>query len=110
MDGVKFTGTEFCVGDNVTFTCTLPSLGHQWRGPGFSVIIVPASDVPFRSRTDDRLIFTRLGILPNGIITSLSLIVYSMFGGATLTCSDGIQVNTETQTSTATVLGEIVNL
>ena len=110
MDGVEFTGTGFCVGDNVTFSCTLPSFGHQWRGPGFTVTITPASVVPFMRGTDDRLIFTRLARLPNAIITSLSLIVYSGFDGATLTCSDALQINIETQTSSATVLGEIVNL
>ena len=107
MDGVVFSGTGFCVGDNVTFTCTLPSFAHQWIGPGFSETITPVTDVPFMRGTDNRLIFTRLGIHPNRIITSLSLVVYSGFDGATLTCSDGFQMNIETQTATATVFGEV---
>ena len=107
MDGANFNGTEFCIGDNVTFTCTLPVFAHQWRGPLLSESITPGTDVPFMSRSDDRLILTRLRRLPNRIITSLSLIVYSEFDGATYICSDSLTIITETQTATATVLGEV---
>ena len=73
MEGANFTGTGFCVGDNVTFTCTLPSFAHQWHVLGLSVIVTPGIGVPFMSGTNGRFVFTRLGSLPNGIITSLSL-------------------------------------
>ena len=108
VDGVEFTGTVFCVGDNVTFTCTVPSVAHQWSGPDdLSVLIGPLSEVPLIRGTDDRFIWTRVGNQTSGLMTSLSLIVYSGFPGATLTCSDTIQMNSETQTATATVLGEV---
>ena len=107
MDGVEFTGTGFCVGDNLTFTCTVSSLGHQWRGPSLSLTINPGSIVPYMDGPDGRFILTRVGSQRSRIITSLSLIVYFGFDGATLTCADSLLVVEETQTSTASVLGEV---
>ena len=107
MDGVEFTGTGFCVGDNVAFTCTVSSIAHQWRGPSFSASIIPSTLVPFMEGLDGRFRFTHVESQTSVIITSLSLVVYFGFDGATLTCSDGLEVVDETQTSTATVLGEV---
>ncbi len=107
MDGVEFNGTGFCVGDNVTFTCTVSSLVHLWTGPSLSVSISPGTVVPFMGGPDGRFILTRVGNQTSVIITSLSLVVYSGFDATKLTCADGLLVVEETQTSTATVLGEV---
>ena len=39
VDGMEFTGTEYCVGENVTFICSLPFVSHQWFGPKFNRIL-----------------------------------------------------------------------
>ena len=110
MDGVEFTGTEFCVGDNVMFICNLPFGSHQWFGPEFVIILNRLSSADMVG-PDDRYTLALVPPLPNTtVITSLSLIAYSGFDGVTLTCRDGVGVEADTQTSTASVLGKINTL
>ena len=106
MDGVNFSGTGFCVGDNVTFTCTVPINTHHWSGPGLSETVGAATVVPFLSGTDNQFILTRVDFQQSIISTSLSLTVYSGFDGVTLVCADGGGGNGDPQNFTATVLGK----
>ena len=110
MDGVEFTGTEFCVGDNVTFICNLPLASHQWIGPQVNSIFSRVSPTELVGPGGNYTV-SLVQPLPNAtVITSLSLIAYSGFDGVTLTCRDGLALVDGTQTSTASVLGKINTL
>ena len=106
MDGVEFTGTGFCVGDNVTFICDILSIAHQWNGPGFSTILIAivSSEVV---GPDNRFTLAVVNSSASRIITSLSVKVYSGFNGSNITCSDYLSLSSNIQTATVTVLGKI---
>ena len=106
MDGVEFTWTGFCVGDNVTFTCTLPLIAHQWNGPGFDRVLL-ATSTSVMGGPDDQFTLAVVNYSALGIVTSLSVLVYSGLNGASFNCSDGGLLSTNMQTATATVLGKI---
>ena len=110
MNGVEFTGTEFCVGDNVTFNCNLPFGIHQWIGPEFNRILNRESPTVMVGPGDRFTLAVVQPLQNTTVITSLSLIAYSRYDGVTLTCSDGNGLVADTQTSTASVLGKINTL
>ena len=110
MDGVEFTGTKFCVGDNVTFICSLPLSTHRWTGPEFDIVFSHVFSTVMVG-PDNNYTLALVQPLPNTtVITSLSLIAYSGFDGVTITCSDGNGLVADNQTSTASVLGKINKL
>ena len=106
MDGVEFTGTGFCVGDNVTFICNTPSIVHQWRGPDINRALVTSS-MPEKTGPDNMFTLVVVNSSASGFVTSLSVKVYSEFNGGNITCSDGNTPPTFIQSATATVLGKI---
>ena len=106
VDGVNTTRTVFCVGDDITLTCTVPSVVHVWTVPGYesnAAIVARSSAFSFAP-----FLLEFESILPNSdIISSLSFIVISDLDGITITCWDDTElVNPETQTSTLTVLSK----
>ena len=106
MEGVAFSRTGYCVGDNVTFTCTLPLFGHQWNAPGFDRGVLTTT-MPQTAGPDNRFTLAVVNSSASGIITSLSVKVYSGFNGANITCSDGSAMSSNIQTAIATVLSKI---
>ena len=106
MDGVKFTGTGFCVGDNVTFVCDVQSNAHQWNGPEIDRALAAITG-PQNVGPDEMFTLAVVNFSASGLISSLSVKVYSGFNGANITCSDGRILSTNIQTATATVLGKI---
>ena len=107
MDGVEFTGTGFCAGDNVTFICDVLSNVHQWNGPDIDRALVTTT-MPQSVGPDNRFTSAVVNFSASGLITSLSVKVYSGFNGTMITCSDGSPMTTNIQTATATVLGKIL--
>ena len=104
MDGVAFTGTEFCVGDNVTFVCDVLSSVHLWNGPGFARLLI-ANFPSVNDGPDGQFTLAVVNSSASGIITSLSVKVYSGVNGANINCSDGVYP--PIQSATATFLGKI---
>ena len=107
MDGVEFTGTGFCVGDNVTFICDILSNAHLWNVAGSQLLISRAITMSLMGGPDNRFSLAVARPPPNdSIITTLSVTAYSGLDGGSITCADGIGVIPESQTSTATILGK----
>ena len=107
MDGVEFTGTGFCVGDNVTFICDILSNGHVWNVAGSQLSIVRAFTVSLMGGPDNRFSLAVARPPPNdSIITTLSVTAYLGFDGVSITCADGFEAIPESQTSSATILGK----
>ena len=107
MDGVEFTGTGFCVGDNITFICDILSNSHVWNVAGSQQAIVRTITVSLMGGPDNRFSLAVARPPPNdSIITTLSVTAYLGFDGVSITCADGNGVIRESQTSTATILGK----
>ena len=107
MDGVEFTGTGFCVGDNVTFVCEILSNSHLWTVDGPQLSISRAITESTMVGPGNRFTLAVARPLPNdSIISTLSVTAYTGFDGVSLTCADGNAVITETLTSTASLLGK----
>ena len=106
MDGVEFTGTGFCVGDNVTFICDLKLFTHQWEGPEINRALV-ARTILQNVGPGGQFTLAVVNSSASGLVTSLSVKVYSGFNGANISCSDDSLLPTNIQSATATVLGKI---
>ena len=80
-----------CPGDRVTFTCTVPSLGHQWRVPSFDIAqsLLPGdqgqvfSDPPFQFAVTE----VRIG---TSITSTATVNVTANLNGTLFVCQDGI--------------------
>ena len=107
MDGADTNRTSFCVGENVTLTCTVALFVHRWIIPGFTPdsnngVTILANDPevsipPFQIEFVDVL-----ESYPN-IITSVSFIVSPDLEGLPITCSG---TSDDPQSYTGSVLGE----
>ena len=95
-----------CVGDLVTYTCTVPAVAHTWSILDFMVAITrgtttfddPASRFSITTTVD--------GGGPNPITTELSVTSFAGLNGADITCSDGNAFTNETQDTIAMVFGK----
>ena len=106
MDGVEFTGTGFCVGENVIFICDVLSNGHVWNVAGSELLIGRAVTMSLMGGPDNRFSLAIARPPPNdSIISTLSVTAYSGFDGGSITCADSNGVIPESLTSTATILG-----
>ena len=107
MDGVEFTGTGFCVGDNVTFICDILSNAHLWTVAGSQMAISRRTVESLMFGPDNMFSLALARPLPNDSITSsLSVIAYSGFNAVAITCAVAVGVTAEPQTSIATLLGK----
>ena len=107
MDGLEFTGTEFCVGDNIIFNCDIPSNSHHWTFAGFQLSRTRLDTLPVKEGPDNRFTLAVAQPLPNdSIISTLSVSAYSEFDAVSITCLDGNGMISDPQTSTATILGK----
>ena len=84
---MEFTGTGFCVGDNVTFVCDLPSNDHVWDIAGEPISIVHGYPSTLTGGPDRRFSLAVARPLPiDSTITTLSVIAYSGFNGVNISC------------------------
>ena len=103
---VNTTRTAFCVGENVTLTCTVPSvIIHRWFIPGHTGINGAIVASPFAPASLGPFLLELVDTPPDmNILTSLSFTVFPGLEGVNITCSDNN--GDEEQTYTGDVLGE----
>ena len=104
VDGVNTTRTAFCMEENVTLTCSVPSMNtHRWFIPGYTdsngAIVIP----PINSASLGPFLLELVDSLPV-ILSSLSFTVFPGLEGVIITCSDNERF--EEQTYTGAILGE----
>ena len=105
VDGVNTTRTAFCVGENVTLTCTVPSNTHRWAIPG----LTPGNGVALLANDPEvsipPFLFEFVDVLESGpnIVMSVSFIVFPDLEGLPITCSGPPD---DAQSYTGSVLGE----
>ena len=93
-----------CVGETVTYVCTVASVVHQWRSASFdnSFTLAGASE----DVTDANGFTFQTISLIDGILTSaVSVLSSSGLNGALIECEDVGGLGAEEQTTTAIVFG-----
>ena len=105
------SGSTSCVGDQVTFTCTLPAVAHVWsiRSLGFSAVISRGLPTFHDSASPFTIVTTADGGGVNPITTELSVTSFAGLNGANITCIDANQVVTEVQDTIAMVFGKLLD-
>ena len=96
-----------CPGESVTFTCTILSVGHQWRVPSLDITqsLLPGdlgriiSDWPFN--------FTVTEVMTGSITSTATVNATIDLNGTLVVCQDGVGMLPE-QNSTINVVGEHV--
>ena len=97
-----------CPGQNVTFTCTIPSLAHRWEVP--SLGITPRSLTPSDLNgvsPDPPFQFAVIEVIPGTSITSTATVTATAnLNGTNVFCRDGNLLLPDPQNATIVVIGE----
>ena len=108
IDGDVTDSPASCVGENVTFVCTVASLGHAWTVDSYffgEAVLANFGDEEFENG-----IFTFRRVNVSDILTSsVSVISYSGLNGILIVCVDG-GGGAEEQRIVAQVYGEFTGL
>ena len=97
-----------CPGENVTFTCTISSLAHQWSVPSLGIIqsILPRDQGRAISNTPFQFNVTEV-MTGSNIISTATVTATSDLNGTIVVCQDGVGMLPD-QSSTITIIGEHV--
>ena len=106
------SGSISCVGDMVTFTCTVPAVAHSWDIPSLVDVSITRQDPTFPRPGDPASPFAITITADEGgvnpILTALSVTSFAGLNGANITCSDANQIEDEAQDATALVFSKLV--
>jgi hypothetical protein len=104
-------GSTSCVGDMITYTCSVPAVAHAWEIPSlnFSELITrtTATFPPINNDTSQFSIVTTAD--PGGnnsITTALSVNATAALDGANVTCGNGDQIVNDIQSNIIMVFGK----
>jgi hypothetical protein len=103
------SGSTSCVGDMITYTCTIPAVSHTWATSlGFDTSISRGSPTfPTIGVSSQFSIVTTAD--PGGanpITTAFSVNATVELNGTVVTCSDGNQMVNDTQSDAVTIFGK----
>ena len=94
-----------CIGDTVTYTCTVNAVGHGWNISLLPEVVTVTRSGPRKS--EPPYMFRLIGDEVVGPINStLSLTVFAGFNGTSITCEDSNLLFGVKQSATAMVFGE----
>lgn len=82
-------GSMPCVGETVTYTCTVAAIAHAWKIPSFGFSVTISRATPTFSDGQFSIITTADGGGSNPITTALSVTTFAGLDGANITCEDG---------------------
>ena len=95
-----------CPGESVTFTCTIPSNGHQWNIPSLNISRSLLPNDQGRVFSDPPFQFAVTEMVTNTSITSTATVTVTTHLNDTLVvCRDGIGMLPE-QSSTINIIGK----
>ena len=92
--------TTSCVGENVTYVCTVASVGHVWSSDAFTNPLTVIDESP--DVVEITFTFRSVSLDDGTLTSSLSITSYPGLDGIMLMCSGG----GDEQTATAMVFGE----
>ena len=95
-----------CPGERVTFTCTIPSNGHQWDIPSLNISRSLLPRDQGRAFSDAQFQFAVTEVVMDTSITSTATVtVTTHLNGTLVVCRDGIGMLPE-QSTTINILGK----
>ena len=95
-----------CPGESVTFTCTIPSNGHQWNIPSLTITCELVRRDQGRVITNHPFQFTVTEVMTGSITSTATVTATVDLNGTVVVCRDGIGMETE-QHSTIKLSGEL---
>ena len=99
-----------CVGDEVTYNCTVESVAHRWDF-GVLTATVLIGDGLNDPQQEGPYTLERVAANSNlTVVSTLSVTAFADLDGTLISCRDGIAAENvaETQTTTANVFGEFI--
>ena len=95
-----------CVGDDVTYTCTVASLAHTWNFGSFTADVINGDTIGV-PETVGAYTLVLLSRNSSGLVSTLSVTAFDGLNGTNISCRDGLAVNNpEVQETSALVFGE----
>ena len=95
-----------CPGESVTFTCTIPSNGHQWDISSLNISRSLLPDDQGHVFSDPPFQFTVTEVMTGTSITSTATVTTTAdLNGTLVVCRDGIGILPD-QISTISIIGE----
>ena len=109
INSVNIGRTTSCVGENVTYVCTVASPVHLWSSASFvdgdETITIGATEDSNNGDFTVRRVAETGGVLTS----SVSITSFSGLDNVVIECRDGLGIIMEEQTATAMVLGEYLD-
>ena len=101
---------RLCPGERVTFTCTIPSVGHVWNIPSLNVIRELLPSGQGRVITDNPPFqFTVTAVMTGSITSTATVTTTRELNGTVVLCRDGIGMEPD-QSTTINIIGENAQL
>ena len=102
----QLTDITSCIGDNVTYACTVNAVGHTWDISSPAAFVSITRTVRTVSITPYSFMLTE--DFGSSITSTLSLTVFAGFNGTVITCldSNALLGEGDKQSTTAMVFGE----
>ena len=95
-----------CPGETVTFTCTVPSLGHGWEIPSLNI----SRDLVLRNKNrvfpDPPFWFSVTEVRTGSITSTATVNATEDLNGTLVMCQDGFKKVYPSQNSTINIIGE----
>ena len=92
-----------CLGENVTYICTVPALSHTWSIPALQVTASITVQTPFSSVPP--FVLSLISFNDASITSSLSVIAVVALNNSIISCTDSTG---ETQQTTGRVLSKLL--
>ena len=106
INGVNIGRTTSCVGENVTYVCTVASTTHIWRSDSF-VQSITIAGISTDVTDANGFTFQSMGLNDDIILTSsVSVTSFPGLNGSLIKCGDGTGLGAQEQNTTAMVIGE----
>lgn len=99
-----------CVGENITYICTVPALSHAWSVPQYGVSATISVQTSSFDNKNPQFTMRLVTHSSNAITSSLSVIVFTDLNGTRITCTDSITLKGESQEITVEILGKMCAL
>lgn len=106
MEGGSNRNTP-CIGENITYICTVPALSHAWNVPQYGVSATISVQTTSFTNEEPEFTMRLLTRSSTAITSSLSVIVFTSLNGTRITCTDSITLNGESQEILMEILGKL---
>ena len=106
----QLTSTTSCIGDEVTYNCTVDSVAHRWDFDGLTATVLIGDGLNDPQQEGAYTLERVEGNSTSSVVSTLAVTAFAGLNGILISCRDGIAAENvaETQTTTALVLGEFM--